>query len=164
MRNWNQKGTDMKVTLQKVDQGNEEVIIRYHDMTQEISDLVSMLSGSRSRIAGTKEDVRQVYYFAPEDVFYFESVDGMVYACLEKEVYRVREKMDDIVYRYGSLGIVRCTRTMAVNLYRVEWLKSQPGGRILAALQNGEKVVVSRKYAESLRMRLREGSGKSGEE
>jgi DNA-binding LytR/AlgR family response regulator len=47
---------------------------------------------------------------------------------------------------------------MAVNLYKVDWLKSQPGGRILAALKNGEKVVISRKYAETLREQLRRGS------
>jgi len=148
----------MKITLQRVASGEEEIIIRYHEMTREVSDAVKMLSGSDSRLAGTKEEQGRVYYFAPEDVFYFESVDGVVYACLEKEVYRVRDKLEELTARYGELGIVRCTRTMALNLYKVEWLKSQPGGRILASLQNGEKVLVSRKYAEGLRTRLKRGS------
>lgn len=147
----------MKVTLWKVAPGEEEVVIRYHEMTRELSNAIRMLSGG-GRMAGTKEDARQIYYFAPEEAFYFETVDGMVYACLEKEVYRVREKLEDIVCQYGDLGIVRCTRTMAVNLYQVEWLKSQPGGRILATLRNGEKVMVSRKYAETLRIRLKQGA------
>jgi len=152
----------MKITLQKVDSGDEEIIIRYEEMTRKISDVIKLLSDSDNRIAGTKEDTRQMYYFAPEEVYYFESVDGVVYAYLEKEVYRVREKLEEIVYQYGDLGIARCTRTMAANLYKVEWLKSQPGGRILAELQNGEKIMISRKYAEPLRRQLRRGSGRDG--
>jgi DNA-binding LytR/AlgR family response regulator len=148
----------MKIILQKTDSGEEEIIIRYREMTRKISDVVKLFSDSDSRMAGTKDDARQVYYFAPEDVYYFETVEGVAYAYLEKEVYRLREKLEEIVYRYGELGIARCTRTMAVNLYKVDWLKSQPGGRILAALKNGEKVVISRKYAETLREQLRRGS------
>lgn len=151
------KVSDMKIRLQRVALGEEEIIIRYHEMTREVSDAVRMLSGSGLRLEGTLEEPGRVYYFAPEDVFYFESVDGVVYACLEKEVYRVREKLEEITARYGELGIVRCARTMAVNLYKIEWLKSQPGGRILACLLNGENVVISRKYREELRARLRQG-------
>ncbi len=156
------KVTAMKITLQKVESGNEEILIRYCEMTQEISDVIKRFSGA-SRLAGTKEDAQKIYYFVPEEVYYFESVDGMVYACLEKEVYRVRTKLEQLVYQYEPLGFVRCSRTMAVNLYKVEWLKSQPGGRILAALQNGEKIVISRKYAENLREQLKKGSRRSGE-
>lgn len=148
----------MKITLQKVDSEQEEIIIRYHHMTREISDVLKMLSGSGGRLAGTKEDRGQVYYFVPGEAFYFESVDGVTYACLEKEVYRVREKLEEILYQYEDIGIVRCARTMAVNLYRVEWLKSQPGGRILAELSNGERIMISRKYARTLRERLKCGA------
>lgn len=149
----------MRIVLQKVEAGDEEVVIRYHEMTREVSDIIKMFSRGDSRLGGTKEDLRQIYYFAPEDVFYFESVDGVVYACLEEEVYRVREKLEELVYQYGELGIVKCSRTMAVNLYKVEWLRSQPGGRIMASLKNGEKVVISRRYAEELRNRLKRGRG-----
>lgn len=147
----------MKVSLQKVDREEEEIIIRYHDMTPEISDVVKIFSGSDSRLSGTKDDGKQIYYFAPENVYYFESVEGVLYAYLEKEVYRTKGKLEEIICEYGSLGIVRCARTMAVNLYKIEWLKSQPGGRILAALQNGEKIMISRKYAGLLRSHLKKG-------
>lgn len=145
----------MKITLQKIDSGQEEVIVRYRHMTPEISQAVKLLSGSSDRLAGTKGEDGRVYHFMPGEVFYFESVDGATYAYLEKETYRVREKLEEILCRYGEQGIVRCARTMAVNLYRVEWLKSQSGGRILAELANGERVLISRKYAQALRERLR---------
>lgn len=148
----------MKVTLQKVDSEQEETVIRYRQMTSEISQAVRLLSGGGDRLEGTKGEEGQVYYFASGEVYYFESVDGATYAYLEKETYRVREKLEEILCRYGESGIVRCARTMAVNLYQVEWLKSQPGGRILAELTNGERILISRKYAQVLRERLRRES------
>ena len=149
----------MKITLQKTDTGEDEIIIRYREMTREISDAVKLLSGTGPRLSGVKEDGGERYYFAPGEVYYFESVDGRLYAYLEKEVYRLREGLEEISEQYADLGIVRCARTMAVNLYQVEWLKSQPGGRILAALRNGERIVISRRYAGELRRQLRRGAG-----
>lgn len=148
----------MKITLQKVDSGQEEVIVRYHNMTSELSEAVRLLSGIGDRLSGTKGEEGRVYHFMPGEVFYFESVEGATYAYLEKETYRVREKLEELLCRYGEQGIVRCARTMAVNLYQVEWLKSQPGGRILAELVNGERILISRKYAQALRERLKRGS------
>jgi len=162
----------MRITLQKVESGEEEIIIKYRQMSGELSDLLERLTGSGcsqtdaacGRMSGmlleafgAEEQAGCSYFFPPEDVFYFESVDGIVYACLEKEVYRIRGKLEEVACRCEELGILRCSRTMAVNLYKIEWLKSQPAGRILASLQNGEKILISRKYAGLLRRKLKEG-------
>ena len=149
----------MKITLQKIETEEEEIIIRYREMTREISDVMKLLSGTDGRLSGVKEDEGRQYYFALEEVYYFESVDGRLYAYLEKAVYRLREGLEEIAEQYAQRGIVRCARTMAVNLYQVEWLKSQPGGRILASLRNGEQIVISRRYAGELRRQLRRGAG-----
>lgn len=162
----------MKITLQKVAPGEEEIIIKYHQMSRELSDMVKKMSGGSAlppsadsgKMSGMllenseeKGDGGREYFFFPDEVYYFESVDGVVYACLEKEVYRIREKLEDVVFQYEDFGIVRCSRTMAVNLYRIEWLESQTAGRILASLQNKEKILISRKYAGLLRRKLKEG-------
>ena len=147
----------MKILLQKVEKGQEGIIIQYHEMTTEISDAIKMLSGS-SKLVGMKVNGQQIHYFAPEEVYYFESVDGAVYAYLERAVYRIREKLEDILCQYADIGIIRCSRTMLVNLHRVEGLKSQPAGRILAFLQNGEKIIVSRRYAGALRGQMKKGA------
>lgn len=149
----------MKITLQKIDTGEEEILIRYREMTREISHVMKLFSGTDDRLAGVKEEGEQQYYFTPEEVYYFESVDGHLYAYLETDVYRLRENLEAILEEYAQRGIVRCARTMAVNLYQVEWLKSQSEGRILASLRNGEQIVISRRYAGELRRQLRKGAG-----
>ena len=46
---------------------------------------------------------------------------------------------------------------MVLNLYRIAALKSEPGSRIRATMENGEQVMISRKYAGKLREILRQG-------
>ena len=152
----------MKITLCRVAPGEEEIIIRYHQMSRELSESSGKLSGTLLNCSEGKGESGREYFFSPEEVYYFESVDGVVYACLEKEVYRIREKLEEMVCRYGEMGIVRCSRTMAVNLYKIEWLESQTAGRILASLRNREKILISRKYAGLLRRKLKEGGGREG--
>lgn len=51
-------------------------------------------------------------------------------------------------------GFFRCGKSAAVNLRQTEQLRSQPGGRLLLTLSNGEKILVSRRYAAVLRRQL----------
>lgn len=147
----------MKLTIQKTTEiREEEIIIRYHKMTPELANILNFLSIKNTRLTGINEYDQKIL-FTPHEVFYFESVDGVLYAYLKNEVYRIKEKLEDIISQYKPFGVIRCSRTMAVNLYLIERLKSEPGGRILATLQNGEQIIISRKYAGLLRNELRNG-------
>lgn len=147
----------MKVTVQKtVESGEEEIIIRYHKMTPELENILNFLSSKNTKLTGINEQNQKIL-FTPHEVFYFESVDGVLYAYLENAVYRIKDKLEDIILQCQAFGVIRCSRTMAVNLYLIERLKSEPGGRILATLQNGEQIIISRKYAGILRNELRNG-------
>ena len=44
---------------------------------------------------------------------------------------------------------------MIINIYRIEKLKSESGNRIDAMMDNGEHVIISRRYAKELRSILR---------
>lgn len=148
----------MKITLQQTDKNVEtEIIIRYHKMTPELSRILELLSVKSNRLTGITEENQQIL-FAPQEVLYFESVDGILYAYLQNQVYRMREKLENVISQYETFGFIRCSRTMAVNLYQVERLKSESGGRILATLQNGEQIIISRKYAGVLRKQLKSES------
>lgn len=60
----------------------------------------------------------------------------------------------ELELRCRELGYCRVSRTMVANLRRVESLRSLPAGRIECTMQNGERLIVSRRYAPLLREQL----------
>ena len=49
----------------------------------------------------------------------------------------------------------RCSKSMIINLNRVSALKSLSSNRIDATLENGEHIMISRRYASDFRKLLR---------
>ena len=145
----------MKVRLEQISAGEEELIIRYIEKGPKLEAILHFLESHEEKLAGTKEgEERQVSLLIPGDIYYFESVDGIVFAYLDQGVYRIKENLNEVLARYEESGFIRSSRTMLVNIYKMNQLKSEAGGRILATLHNGEKIVISRKYAVSFRNRL----------
>ncbi len=148
----------MKITMEQLAAGEEEIIIRYKRMDERIEALCRFIKGQEGRLMGSRVDSGgQLCLFFPGEVFYFESVDNAVYAYLEHEVYRIQESLVEITARCEGSGFLRCSRTMTINLDKIERLKSEPGSRISAFLSNGEAVMISRKYAKGLRAVLKRG-------
>lgn len=148
----------MKIVMQQISEGEEEFIIRYKEMNAELESILHFVQGQGVKLAGIKEGCDgQLFLLVPGEIYYFESVDGNIYAYLKDGVYRIREGLNEILARYEARGFFRCSRTMLVNIYKIEHLKSEPGSRILATLMNGEKVMISRKYAKELRALLKRG-------
>lgn len=149
----------MKITLQQITEGEEEMILRYRNLSDEMQAILHVVQKRDMRLSGvSQEGDNQTVLLSPDEIFYFESVDGITYAYLRDGVYRIAESLNEVLARYVSTGFIRCARTMAVNIYKMEKLKSESCGRIQATLSNGECIMISRKYAGELRVRLRRGA------
>lgn len=144
----------MKVTLQQIDKGNEEVIIRYRQMTEHLAGIVRYLEGKSEKLSGMREG--QQFLVSVHDILYLESVDGLTYFYTDSEVYRTGHTLALFETLYAHDGFFRCSKSAMLNIYRIERLKSMSGNRIDATMDNGEHIVISRRYAGALRNILRE--------
>lgn len=150
----------MKLTMDKIAQGQEEVIIRYREMTPEIEAIACIVQGTGQKLMGFADGERVL--LAPEEIFYLESVDGVTWAYPADKVCRLGESLGELGALFACRGFFRCSKSMILNIHRISRLKSEPGNRILATMENGEQVMISRKYAGQLRQILR--GGEEGEE
>jgi len=116
--------------------------------------IIEYLEGQSEKLSGTKGG--QEFFISIQDILYLESVDGVTYFYTKKEVYRVAHTLTFLEALYAQEGFFRCSKSMMLNIYRIERLKSMPGKRINATMDNGEHIVISRRYAGELRNRLRE--------
>lgn len=145
----------MKLTMNKITQGEDEVIIKYREMNERIETIAGIVQGNGYKICAYEKG--QMYLVLPEHIYYLESVDGITFAYLKDKVCRVQMSLLEAAACYADRGFFRCAKSMVINIYRIEHLKSEPGNRILATMENGEKVIISRKYAKGLRQILKGG-------
>lgn len=152
----------MKLTMNKISQGDDEVIIRYREMNKQIEMIAALAEGKTSKISARYND--EMILLSPEDILYLESVDGVTWAYLTDKVCRISESLEKAVLAWGERGFFRCSKSMVINIYRISTLKSESGNRILALMENGEKVMISRRYARELRRILKGGAGDEEEQ
>lgn len=143
----------MKITLQRIVEGNEEVIIRYRQMSKQIDNIVKFVEGQNEKLLCIKEE--QQFFINIHKVIYLESVDGMTYLYTDEDVYKVNLTLAQFELLYMQEGFFRCSKSMVINIYRINRLKSMPSNRIDVTMDNGEHVIISRRYAKELRSILR---------
>lgn len=139
----------MKITLQKIDDDQEEIIIRYRQMTERIDGIIRYVEGQGKKLAGVRDG--QQFLLDAGRIFYAESVDGVTYLYTDQNVYQSDLTLAFCETLYRADGFFRCSKSMVINIYHIERLKSMPGNRIDATMDNGEHVVISRRYAKELR-------------
>lgn len=145
----------MKLSLEKTDCGEDEVIIRYRRMNGKIEAIAAMVQAMEPRLCGSAEGMQ--FFLQPEEIFYLESVDGSTFAYLKERVCRVSMSLGELAACFAERGFFRCSKSMVLNIYKIRHLKSEPGSRIRATMENGEQVMISRKYSKLLRQTLKGG-------
>lgn len=147
----------MKITLQKTDGGEDEVTIRYREMTPEVEEVIRAAGGSDEKIPCWGGDEKRM--LPVRTILYAESVDRLTFLYTADGVYQTSCSLQALERMYAGRGFFRCAKSMVLNIYRIAALRSEPGGRINAAMENGEHVIISRSYAKAFRRVLKGEDG-----
>lgn len=139
----------MKITLQQISDDREEIIIRYRQMTERIGGIIRYVEGQGKKLLCFRDG--EQFLLDVDSVFYAESVDGMTYLYTDQEIYQSDLTLVCCETLYRADGFFRCSKSMVINIYHMESLKSIPGNKIDVTMENGEHVVISRRYAKELR-------------
>lgn len=86
-----------------------------------------------------------------EDIYYFESVDDKVFACCEVEVYETTHKLYEIEKMMAENSFARISKSVILNINKIQSIRPQFNGRFEAMLLNGERQIVNRHYVSGLR-------------
>ena len=148
----------MKVDIKRIDSGEDEVILRYKEVTPRIKRILDALNGENNRLMGRKDGKQVVVDTA--DILYIESVDDKTFAYTEAEVVRVDSTLQGISEALDDVRFFRCSKSMIINVDKVRVLKSLSSNRIDATLENGEHILISRTYASDFRKLLKGGAAR----
>ena len=143
----------MKIIIERPEKDAEdEIIIRCAELDDELLGLIKMLASGREQLIGY--DDKSAHKLMPNDIYYFESVDGRLFAYTEKNVYEVRAKLYEIEERFAQSDLVRVSKSVIVNVSHIESVTPSFGARFEAKLTNGEKIVISRQYVPEMKKKL----------
>lgn len=144
----------MKVFLEKIEVSEEEkIMIQCHQVTEGINEIVGFIKTRDIKVDGYKDSTRFNVFL--HEIYYVESVDNKVFAYLKNDVYELKSKLYEFESSYESRKFFRCSKSVIVNLNKIESIKPALSGRFSARLYNREEVIISRQYVSELRVKLR---------
>lgn len=154
----------MKYTIRRMtdaEDGEDEVILKYRSLTPDVARVLDFLNGEQQKLKGWDENggAKTFILLEPSSILYIESVDGKTYAYTRESVHRIDYALNRLEQILSDIRFFRCSKSMIINIDRVERLKSLPSNRIDATMCNGEHILISRTYASDFRKRLKGGSG-----
>lgn len=85
------------------------------------------------------------------DVYYIENVDRKLFIYTIKDVYRLEASMQEIEKMTADTDLVRISRTCIINTDHLKEIKQVKNSRLEAVLDNGEMLIVSRKYLQDIK-------------
>ena len=130
--------------------------IKCSEVTKEIEDLIDNINKILINIIGKKDG--ETFIIKLDDIYYFEAVENHVYAYLKSDVFEVDYKIAELNDLLNKTTFIQTARTIILNISKISKIKSMVNGRILAELDNNEKMIISRLYANQFKTKLKGGN------
>ena len=144
----------MKVSIKNIDDpGAEQVIIECTEVTKEIEEIRAFALSRGKGITGFSEN-QQAKRLSADDIYYFEAVDEKSFAYTKDSVYEIKQRLYELEEAFAGFYYIRCSKSVVINLMKLEGITPALNGRFTAKMKNGEKLIISRKYAPDIIARV----------
>ncbi len=143
----------MKITILDCAPGEEdEITIRCRQLDESLLKLLYTLKAGKDKITVSKEE--KIYQLPLSQIYYFEAVDGHVFAYVEKNVYDTKFRLYELEERLRQTDFFRASKSTIINLSKVRNIGPDFNGRFEVYMKNGEQLIVSRQYVPELKKKL----------
>ena len=142
----------MRVRFEQVEEKEKELaLIRAVEKTADILSAMDLLENGSGGIAVIQD--RNTFFCKQTQIYYIESVDKRTFVYTKGGCYESRDRLYELEEKLG-MYYVRISKSMIVNLRKIRNVCAEPGGRMVAVLLNGERVIISRSYVKEIKRRL----------
>lgn len=143
----------MKVTVRTNETAKEvEVVICCRCVTPDIERLISRIQAADKELAGRKDG--ETFLIPAKEVLYIDTADKRTFLYTKEAVYETGGRLYELESRLLDMEFFRANKSCIVNWRQIASIRAELNRRLLLTMSNGEKLVVSRQYAEGVRQRL----------
>ena len=140
----------MRVTEKLVKSPNEEgVTLQYIRLTKDFEEIKEYVQHKGDTLTGYKQ-TREMVSVRVEDILYFETVDGRVFAYTVDSVYEIKGRLYQVEEKVNRRNICRASKTMLVNVEHITSVRTALNGRLYAKMENDEEILITRRYAKEI--------------
>lgn len=146
----------MKVNITIVPpDAEEEVQFCIHGMSEPVVQAIQHLTSPGTELKHLMgKNGEKHYRITIADMYYVEAVERKVFAYTEKQTFEVGEKLYVLEEQLSAAGFIRVSKSMLLNLDKIQFFSPKLSGNLEALLANGEKVAISRRYVPELKRKL----------
>lgn len=143
----------MKIVIEEPPEGTEElIIIRCRQMDPALYELIANFKGRDTAVIGyLGSDIHRI---DPASVYYFEAVDNKVFIYCRQQVYESKQRLYEIEALLAGNDFLRVSKSVILNIKKINYLSPAYSGRFEAILDNQEKIIISRQYVPDLKKKL----------
>ena len=140
----------MRVTEKLVKSPEEEgVTLAYIRLTKDFEEIKEYVQHKGDALTGYTQNKERVSVRV-EDILYFETVDGRVFAYTVNSVYEIKGRLYQVEEKVSRRTICRASKTMLVNVEHITSVRTALNGRLYARMENGEEILITRRYAREI--------------
>lgn len=129
-----------------------QIIIQCRKINEKILSLKKYIELFDQKLIA-KKDNRQ-YIINISDILYFETVDNYTFLYTKDEVLEVRLRLYELEYLLPNQDFIRISKSLIVNINKINCLKPELNRTILLTMCNGEHLHISRRYVPAFKKLL----------
>ena len=142
----------MKIDIDINDQyPDTSVTIHTPRLTRDIEKMIAMMRMLGMQISAEKNG--ETYLLDTDQILYIEALERKTFIYTENEMYESELKLYE-AEQLLERDFLRISKQSIVNLRMIKSLKADINRKIKLTLKNGEQIMVSRMYADELRVKL----------
>lgn len=141
----------MKIKIECEPENKLEIIIRCAEITAEVEKIISMLEGDEYLIGKLNSRIHQIKI---DDIYYFEVSEDHLFAYCKDNVYEMNLRLYELEERLDRKYFVRISKSILLNLNKLDSVKALLNGRYEAKLINNERLIINRHYVSSFKRKF----------
>jgi DNA-binding LytR/AlgR family response regulator len=129
-----------------------EITILCKQNDRELEAVISSLGLINNTVSGKLD--RETFFIPLGEVLYFETIDNKTFFYTNDKIYETTTKIYQLEEKLAETPFVRISKSSIMNIQKVKSIRAEENSKLIATLVNGEKIVVSRQYMQSIKTKL----------
>ena len=129
-----------------------EILIRGPKLTPELEQILAALYLLERKITVTNGGETMLLDAA--EIVYAESVDRKTFVYTKSDCQETKLRLYELEELLQSCGFLRVSKSCLVQVKMIRSLRTELDRRLRLTLETGDKIIVSRQYADALKQKL----------